>query len=69
MQNLPNFFKVSVVRGKIVKVEYSQEQGLEVLLDKLRAHGWLELFANTNWGVLSQIWPNFMRITMSPMLW
>jgi len=28
-----------VVRGKIVKVEYFQEQGLEVFLDKLRAQG------------------------------
>jgi len=33
-----------------VKVEYFQEQGLEVFLDKLRAQGWLELFANTQLG-------------------
>ena len=29
---------------------YLQEQGLEVFLDKLRAQGWLELFANTQLG-------------------
>jgi len=39
-----------VVRGKIVKVAYFQEQGLEVFLDKLRQQGWLELFTNTNLG-------------------
>ena len=44
------FFQRSVVRGKIVKVKYFQEQGLEVFLDKLRAQGWLELFANTQLG-------------------
>jgi len=36
-----------VVWGKVVKVEYFQEQGLEVFLKKLRAQGWLDLFANT----------------------
>ena len=30
-----------------MKVEYLWEQGLEVFLDKLRAQGWLDLFANT----------------------
>jgi len=39
-----------VVRGKIIKVKYFQEQGLEVFLDKLRAQGWLELFTNTQLG-------------------
>ena len=38
------------MRGKIVKVGYSREQGLEVFLDKLRAQGWLELFTNTQLG-------------------
>jgi len=38
------------VQGKIAKVTYFQEQGLEVFLDKLRAQGWLELFANTQLG-------------------
>ena len=33
-----------------MKVEYFQEQGLEVFLDKLRAQGWLELFVNTQLG-------------------
>ena len=33
-----------------MKVPYFQEQGLEVFLDKLRAQGWLELFANTCLG-------------------
>ena len=44
---LAKFLQRSVVRGKIVNVTYFQEQGLEVFLDKLRAQGWLELFANT----------------------
>ena len=35
------------MRGKIVKVGYLKEQGLEVFLEKLRSHGWLELFTNT----------------------
>jgi len=34
---LENFLKRGVVRGKIVKVGYFREQGLEVFLDKLRA--------------------------------
>jgi len=38
------------MRGKIVKVTYFQEQGLEVFLDKLRAQRWLDLFANTHLG-------------------
>ena len=38
------------MQGKIVKVTNFQEQGLEVFLDKLRAQGWLELFANTQLG-------------------
>jgi len=36
--------------GKIVKVAYFREQGLEVFLKKLRAQGRLELFANTQLG-------------------
>jgi len=32
-----NFSKKGVVRGKIVKVGYFHEQGLEVFLDKLKA--------------------------------
>ena len=30
-----------------MKVAYFREQGLEVLLDKLRSQGWLDLFTNT----------------------
>ena len=37
-------------RGKLVKVSYFQEQGLEVFLDKLKAQGWFELFSNTQIG-------------------
>jgi len=44
---LEKFLKKGVVRGKIVKVGYFQEQGLEVFLDKLKAQGWFELFTNT----------------------
>jgi len=36
---LEKFLKRGVVRGKIVKVGYFQEQGLEVFLDKLKAQG------------------------------
>jgi len=39
-----------VVRRKILKIAYFQEQGLEVFLDRLRQQGWLELFTNTNLG-------------------
>ena len=34
---LAKFLKRGVVRGKIVKMGYFQEQGLEVFLDKLKA--------------------------------
>jgi len=33
-----------------VKVQYFEEQGLGVFLEKLRAQGWLELFTNTQLG-------------------
>ena len=48
--NLEMFLKRSVVRGKIVKIDYFREQGLEVFLEKLRRQGWLELFTNTQLG-------------------
>ena len=44
---LEKFLKRGVVRDKIVKVGYFQEQGLEVFLDKLKAQGWFELLTNT----------------------
>jgi len=47
---LEKFQKRGVVRGKLVKVSYFQEQGLEVFLDKLKAQGWYELFTNTQMG-------------------
>ena len=47
---LEKFLKRGVVRGKIVKISYFIEQGLEVFLDKLRAQGWLEFFTNTQLG-------------------
>ena len=40
----------SVVRGKVVKVSYFQEQGLGVFLQKLEAQGWLDLFTDTKKG-------------------
>ena len=39
-----------MVQGKIVKVQYFEEYGLGVFLEKLRAQGWLELFTNTQLG-------------------
>jgi len=47
---LAYFLQRSVVRGKVVRTEYFQEQGLEVFLEKLRAQGWLSLFTNTQMG-------------------
>jgi len=47
---LEKFLKRGVVRGKIVKVGYFEEQGLEVFLGKLKAQGWFELFTNTQLG-------------------
>jgi len=42
-----HFLQKFVVRGKVVKVSYFQEQGLGVFLEKLDAQGWLDLFTNT----------------------
>jgi len=44
---LTQLLQRSVVRRKIIKGAYFQEQSLEVFLDKLRAQGWLKLFTNT----------------------
>jgi len=33
-----------------MKVQYFEEQGLGLFLEKLRAQGWLELFTNTKLG-------------------
>ena len=44
------FAKRTVVRGKVIKELYFQEQGLGVFLAKLRAQNWLDLFANTQHG-------------------
>jgi len=47
---LEKFLKRGVVRGKIVKIGYFREQGLEVFLDKFKDKGWLELFTNIQMG-------------------
>jgi len=47
---LERFLKRGAVRGKIVKVGYFREQGLEVFLDKLKAQGWLDLVTNIPLG-------------------
>jgi len=47
-----HFLQKSVVRGKVVKVSYFQEQGLGVFLEKLEAQGWLDLFTDTKRGCL-----------------
>ena len=44
LSRLAQLLQRSVVRGKIVKVNYFEEQGLWVFLEKLKAQGWLELF-------------------------
>jgi len=46
-----HFLQKSVVRGKIVKVDYFREQGLGLFFDKLQAQGWLELFINKGCSV------------------
>jgi len=47
-----HFLQRSMVRGKVVKVPYFQEQGLGVFLEKLEAQGWLDLFIDTKKGCL-----------------
>ena len=42
--------KRNVVRGKVINERFFEEQGLGVFLTKLRAQGWLDLFANTQLG-------------------
>ena len=42
--------KRHVVRGKIINTSLFMAHGLEVFLNKLRAQGWLDLFANTQLG-------------------
>jgi len=44
---LEKFQKRGVVREKLVKVSYFQEQGLAVFLEKLKAQGWFELWQNS----------------------
>ena len=39
-----------MIRGKVVKVSYFQEQGLGVFVETLEAHGWLELFTDPKRG-------------------
>ena len=53
---LEKFQKRGVVRGKLVKVSYFQEQGLEVFLDKLKAQGGLSCSPTPKWGVISLMW-------------
>ena len=45
-----HFLQKSLVREKVVKVAYFQEQGLGAFLEKLEAQGWLDLFTNTHQG-------------------
>ena len=45
-----HFLQKSVVRGKVVKVSYFQEQGLGVFVETLEAQGWLELFTDPKKG-------------------
>ena len=45
-----HFLQKSVVRKKVVKVPYFQEQRPGLFLEKLEAQGWLDLFPNTKRG-------------------
>ena len=67
---LAYFLQRSVVRGKVVRAEYFQEQGLEVFLEKLRAQGWLSLFSNTQMGCsvseLAEFYANCCLLYTSP---
>jgi len=42
-----HFLQRSLVRGKVVKMDYFKEQGLGLFLQKLEIQGWLKLFTNT----------------------
>ena len=59
-----HFLQKTVVRGKMIKVSYFQEQGLGVFLEKLKAQGWLDLFTNTKWGYsvpeLAEFYANYV---------
>ena len=45
-----DFLQKSVVRGKVVKVSYFQQEGLGVFLENSEAQGWLDLFTDTKRG-------------------
>jgi len=45
-----HFLHKTVIRSKMVKVSYHQEQGLGVFLENLEDQGWLDLFTNTKRG-------------------
>ena len=47
VERYDNFLHKFVVRGKVVKVSYFQEQGLGVFIEKLEAQGSLDLFTDT----------------------
>ena len=54
------------MRGKIVKVAYFREQGLEVFLDKLRSQGWLDLFTSTQLGCsASELTEFYARVSVT----
>jgi len=57
------FLKCNVVRGKVVNIQFFEEHELGVFLTKLRAQGWLELFANIQQGCsvpeLAEFYANF----------
>jgi len=50
VEKYEHFLQKTVVRGKMVKVAYFQEHKPRVLLEKLEAQGWLDLFTNTKRG-------------------
>ena len=69
---LAQLLKRNVVRGKVVNVSFFKEQGLGVFLNKLRAQGWLDLFANTQLGCsvpeLAEFYANYAVLlsTLAP---
>jgi len=52
-----------------MKVQYFEEQSLGVLLEKLRAQDWLELFTNTQLGCSVPDLAEFYLTVRSPKVW
>jgi len=73
VERYEHFLQKSVLREKVTKVSYFQEQRLGVFLEKLEAQGWLDLFTDTKRGCsvpdLADFYANYVvtnRVVTSP---